>query len=279
MGLGGTGLMASQLLSPGTIGSEQWWRDEYDAATGQTHSVLEVGLDVGDGSSGASSGAFSGASDGASDGDGELYGPSDSALAQDSIAPIEEIRIEGGSSYDTRTGRERTSDGKLIQHEDPVTAQEMGQMQIRSSKSRLVVPSVGIDAKLLSMRTYTSGGRQIIKPPTSDNPYLVRDWTDPARAAEGMVVVAMHSIRGYPKLPGSRLIDISTGTARVKVGAEVLVDVHRYRITATDIVAKADAAGQAEVWREAPGKLLMVTCLQRSSGSSTSNVLITAQLV
>lgn len=179
--------------------------------------------------------------------------------------------------YDPDTGIETLADGTRIQSEDPVSADQVREMDVKPAKGRLRVPSVDVDAPLLSMHTYQHHGVRTITPPTHENPYVVRDWAEPGDT-DGMVVVATHSTRGRPDLPGSRLIDIDRGSSTVQKGAYVFVDGHKYVVSKVHNQSKGTVADDQDVWKDEPGKLLLITCLQRPAGKSQQNVIIEAHL-
>ena len=169
-------------------------------------------------------------------------------------------------------------DGSRAVLEDQPSESEIEQMNVADSAHRLVIPKVGVDTQLKVMSTYSRGGERMINPPTFEDAYLVRDWGDANEAEESMVVVALHSTRRLPDVAGSRLIDIEAGKARVGAGDEIGVDGHVYRVKAVHVQSKKSVPSAAELWRQEPGKLLIFTCLQRSSGRSLDNVIVEAYL-
>jgi hypothetical protein len=101
-----------------------------------------------------------------------------------------------------------------------------------------------------------------------------------AHARTGTVFVVMHSCRGGAICPGNYLIDVAAGTASVKTGADVSVNGLHYRVTGWKKVYKPDVHSDAAVWANAPGRLVLFTCLQITAQTeSIDNMIITAQLV
>ncbi|MCL6424394.1 class F sortase [Brachybacterium sp. JHP9] len=209
---------------------------------------------------------------------GTLVAGSAGALAVLNVWP-QEVASPSGSSpatYDPSAGRETLSDGRQVVLEDPISQEQVDQMDVQPSGLRMEVPAAGIFAEMRSMHSYLGeDGVKILNPPTSEHPYWVRDWADPVDGT-GMVVVATHSVRGLPEIPGSRLIDIDAGRSTLSPGDVILIGDRRFEVTVVHEELKGDLAGDQEIWADIPGKLLIVTCLQRSAGKSQKNIVIEA---
>lgn len=167
--------------------------------------------------------------------------------------------------------------GVALRLEDPPTKDQVAHMNPASSAHRFRVPSLGVDVALKEMNTYTEDGQRVINPPTMEDAYVVRDWAQVDDAPQGMMVLAMHSARPLPTIAGSRLIDVDSGTSRVKVGEKIEVDSLVYEVTGVSVQDKKTVP-QSGVWKDEPGKLLVFTCLQRPVGKSVNNVIIEARL-
>ncbi|MFT4010042.1 MAG: class F sortase [Nocardioidaceae bacterium] len=141
---------------------------------------------------------------------------------------------------------------------------------------RFVVPSVGLNVPLGALTMVGS----TITPPGVTSAYWVRNLgVAPAAAANGSVYVTMHSIHGAGEGPGDYLIDVSTGTAAVKPGARVQVAGKHYRVTGSTTIARSDLSSVHWVWRNVPGRLVVITCLQRPDAElAVKNVIIVAKL-
>lgn len=177
------------------------------------------------------------------------------------------------------TSIETLADGTQIQLEDPPTSSQRTQMRPTTTSHKLIIPDAGIDTTLKEMNLYTDGtGQKIINPPTSANPYLVRDY-GPPNSTTGMTVIAMHSIRDAPTIPGSKLINIDTQQATITPGALITIDTTTYRVTQIHNQNKQTVTTNTALWENKPGKLLLFTCLQRTQGKSTNNIAIEAQRV
>ena len=138
----------------------------------------------------------------------------------------------------------------------------------------LVVPSVDLAVPLGTLSAVDGE----ITPPGFTEAYWVRNLGVPVEEAQdGTVYVVTHSVQdGYA--PGNALIDVEAGEARVQEGAEIEVDGRRYTVEGSENIAKTELASQAELWEGEPGRLVLITCLQRVEGRSVDNVVITATL-
>jgi hypothetical protein len=141
----------------------------------------------------------------------------------------------------------------------------------------LRVPSTGLGVPLGELNEVNG----IIDPPGFSSAYLVRNYgATLANAGEGTVFVVMHSCRGGAVCPGNYLINVQAGVASVTTGADVYLDGLHYRVTGWQKVYKPDVHTDTSIWADAPGRLVLFTCLQvPSQTESTDNIVITAQLV
>lgn len=142
--------------------------------------------------------------------------------------------------------------------------------------ARFRAPSVGLDVPLgeLSMSDST------ITPPGFRSAYRVRNLgVSPDQATEGTVFVAMHSLRGGGKGPGNFLIDVDRQESRVAPGDRIEVAGVPYDVTSTELVPKDRLGATASIWTDEPGRLVVITCLQRPDGSpSVDNLVVRARL-
>jgi len=141
---------------------------------------------------------------------------------------------------------------------------------------RFSVPSVGLDVPLGALDAVDG----VIVPPGFTSAYAVRNRGVPlADAATGTVYVVMHSVRGGGVAPGNFLIDVDEGRSALSAGAEITVGSHSYRVTGSSIVGKGELASTGSLWESVPGRLVVITCLQKPDGSpSVDNAVITATL-
>lgn len=147
---------------------------------------------------------------------------------------------------------------------------------VTDSGTRFQVPSVGLDVALgeLSMADGT------ITPPGFTSAYRVRNLgVSLGRAASGTVFVAMHSLRGGGVGPGNYLIDVKDARARLASGAEIRIGGDSYTVTGSEAIDKSVIRTDENVWADRPGRLVVLTCLQRPQGGpSVDNIVIFAQL-
>ncbi|SMY03080.1 hypothetical protein BSP239C_03453 [Brevibacterium sp. 239c] len=162
-------------------------------------------------------------------------------------------------------------DDAQIQLEEPPDKAEVEDMQIEALDGDFQVPSVGLDTGLESM-TEVNGA---INPPGLHNGYVVRNHGTPDHPERGTTYVAIHSVQGA-ELPGNTLIDVDAGTAAVETGESVTLQDRDYTVTDSYTVSKTDISGDDRVWADEPGRLVILTCLQRASGRSADNVVIEA---
>ncbi|QAY61769.1 class F sortase [Microbacterium protaetiae] len=146
---------------------------------------------------------------------------------------------------------------------------------VDDTNTRFAVPSVGLDVPLGAL---TAVGDEIT-PPGFTSAYLVRNLgVTPQNAPEGTVFVVMHSLRDGAVGPGNYLIDVDSGTAAVHPGDEVDVSGVAYTVTGASDIIKTAIADDDDIWADQPGRLVVITCLQRPGGGpSHDNIVITAQ--
>lgn len=141
---------------------------------------------------------------------------------------------------------------------------------------RFAIPSVGLSVPLgaLSMTANT------LTPPGFTSAYLVRNLgTSIDDPEQGTVFVVMHSLREGGVGPGNYLIDVDDETASIAPGITVNVGDLSYTVTGDLAITKTGIQSQDDVWEDIPGKLVIITCLQRPGGRpSHENIVITAQL-
>lgn len=188
------------------------------------------------------------------------------------------VELPSGSVYDLDAQREILPDGAgTVRIDNPPTRDQVRTMGIGDTSHRLAIPTIGINSRLLAMNTYQSGGQTVINPPTSDNPYLVRDWDSTADPRAAMTVVAMHAIYQYRSLPGTRLSNAVTG-GTLTPGQSIFLDNHTYVVDRTRYIDKNHLGTADDLWDSPGGTLVLITCLQ-TGGRSTQNLVVTAHLI
>jgi hypothetical protein len=141
---------------------------------------------------------------------------------------------------------------------------------------RFSVPSVELNVPLGA--TSDIGGE--IVPPGFASAYYVQNLgVSPANAASGTVYVVMHSVRGGGTGPGNYLVDEATASSRVPDGTQIVAGSNTYTVTGSAEIAKTRLPEDANVWNSSPGRLIVITCIEKPDDSlSTNNLVITAQL-
>ncbi|MFJ5925024.1 class F sortase [Kitasatospora sp. NPDC092948] len=140
---------------------------------------------------------------------------------------------------------------------------------------RFVVPSVGLDVPLGTMNEVADS----VVPPGFTSAYRIDNLGTPTAPASGTVYVAMHSLRWGATGPGNYLFALDTGTSKVTPGAAIDVGGTRYVVDAATTVPKDDLPDTPEIWDDVPGRLVVLTCLEKPDNSpSVDNFVITAHL-
>lgn len=158
-----------------------------------------------------------------------------------------------------------------------LSSETLQQMDVvEETGARFKVPSVGLNVPLGAM---TMVGNEIT-PPGFASAYLVRNLgVQPEKASDGTVFLAVHSLRNGAIGPGNYLIDIENQKADLEPGVVINVDGLEYHVTGSTKVGKTDLGKEQSVWANEPGRLVVITCLQRPSGGrSLDNIVITAEL-
>lgn len=162
-----------------------------------------------------------------------------------------------------------SAESTLGQLASPTAIPEVGE--------NLRVPSVGLDVPIRLVSEVDG----TITPPGIDAVYLVSNrGVGLDRADQGTIYLAMHSLPGARNAPGNALVDVPNGRAALEDGAHIDVGTRRYEVTRTEIVDIDELPTRADVWLNSPGRLVIITSLQREDGARpTENVVITAKLL
>lgn len=163
--------------------------------------------------------------------------------------------------------------GNRVHLEDPLPE---GQTASSPTRARFTVGAVGLDVPLDTLDA-TDG---VIEPPGFTSAYWVENrGVSFENPADGTVFVAMHSLRGGGVAPGNYLIDVQNRRSKVQPGDAITVGASRYTVTQAGPVQKTDIADRSDIWADSPGRLVVITCLQRPQGGpSVQNMVIEAQL-
>lgn len=144
-----------------------------------------------------------------------------------------------------------------------------------NSVDRLVIPSLSVDADLMPMSI--SGGR--INPPNGTDAFWVDDWCQPGGHADCTSIIAFHSGRDGRDALGNAFIT-DDGTSTLTSGEPVYANGQRYEVIETFPVSKAALPSTDAVWKDAPGRLVLITCIQQGTGlRSVENSVVVAQAV
>lgn len=144
----------------------------------------------------------------------------------------------------------------------------------QQDNDRFIVPSVGLDVPLGALDDVDG----VITPPGFTSAYRVRNkGVSLSQARAGTVFVVMHSLMGGGMGPGNYLIDAERGSSRVSNGAVVHVAGLGYKVTGSMAIKRGQLADRADVWRNAPDRLVIITCLLTRGGNApVDNMVITA---
>lgn len=131
--------------------------------------------------------------------------------------------------------------------------------RVRRTGERFEAPAQDLSVPLLSAVAVDG----VINPPSLTEAFRYREYGDPGRPGSGTVVVAVHSVRGGAG-PGNALVAPGAGgdggpAVRVAVGDPLVVAGVTYRVTGTQVLAKAEVAADASIWRGEDG-LVVLTC-------------------
>lgn len=199
------------------------------------------------------------------------------------------IGLGGYVGYDWWSSRNAPKDmsGNAIhlEEEDIPSPEEVEQMDVKeeardttvksSAKLKFRAPSVGLETPVGSMKSVNG----MIKPPGFDRAYLVSNIGHSLHENnEGTVYLVMHSVR-RGEAPGNHLIDVESAKPRLHEGDEVSLGSYKYRVTGAESVKKSSIVNTGKVWEDVPGKLVIITCLQRPTGYSVKNTIIYAEKI
>lgn len=141
-----------------------------------------------------------------------------------------------------------------------------------------IVPKVGISVPYVFINTYFKKGIEVINPPTLEEAYVLRHWGMPGSNTD-TTVVALHSVRKYPDIPGSKLVNYSTMEPSLIAGDEIFVDGFKYIVHSSFQQSKSTVARDSSLWEHRAGRLLVVTCVPpRKREKTRSNIIIEAFL-
>jgi hypothetical protein len=156
------------------------------------------------------------------------------------------------------------------------------ELPVPASDVHVSAPAVGLDLPVLPL-TPRAG---VINPPTLTAAYWIEPYGAPVgdvAEADNTLYLAAHSTSAgeYGFDP---LMDPDGGDSTLEPGDVVQVSTPGgsvgYEVERTERYAKGELPAAAEVWESRPGRLVLITCLQRGDGgASTENLVVFAHSV
>jgi hypothetical protein len=151
-----------------------------------------------------------------------------------------------------------------------------------SSATHVVIPSVGLDLPMLPL----APAEGVIDPPLLTAAYWIEPYGAPvgsADQADNTLYLAAHSA-GYGTDGFDPLLDADHEATTLATGDLVEVRTPEgtvtYAVTSAQRYAKEALPAAAEVWEQAPGRLVLITCFQRTGGRlATENLVVVAEAV
>ncbi|WP_087623294.1 hypothetical protein [Aeromicrobium sp. PE09-221] len=189
------------------------------------------------------------------------------------------IAMSETSSQPGRHSAAQDMNGNPIQF-DPGTMPdeaEVERMQVEEDGGlRLRVPSVDLDVPLGSLASVDGE----ITPPGFTSAYYVRNrGVTPDGGGDGTLVVVTHSLREPGVAPGNFLIDVKEQIATLPTDSIVMIGDTSYAVRDSYPIARTEVADDSRVWNNAPGRLVLITCLQTGSSPAVANIVIEASLI
>lgn len=147
------------------------------------------------------------------------------------------------------------------------------------SSVTLSIPAVGLELPVLPL-TPAAGA---IDPPTLTEAYWVEPYGDPVgdpAASDNTLYIAGHTWGGGDAA-FNPLLDDSGQRGALTVGDAIEVrtptGTAEYTVTGTESYARGALPSAADVWEASPGRLVLISCLQREDGPPTENVVVVAE--
>jgi hypothetical protein len=213
------------------------------------------------------------------------------ALAVAAVLAVAGIVVTGVGVLDGPTGRHALGGSLTLLDDEPVAAADAPAVEAAaatgpaitpppSSPVHLVIPGVDLDLPLLA---HTPRGG-VINPPTLTAGYWIEQYGAPVGSADqatNTLYIAAHSA-GRGKYGFDPILDTDhEGSALVQGDALEVVTPQGtvvYTVERTQRYGKDELPGASEVWEAVPGRLILITCFQRSDGHpSTENLVVFAQ--
>jgi hypothetical protein len=164
--------------------------------------------------------------------------------------------------------------------EAPTTSATPTPLRTPSSDKHVRIDALGIDLPLLPLTP--RGG--VIDPPVLTAAYWIEPYGDPvasADQADNTLYIAAHS-DGSGENGFDPLLNADHRSGAIGAGDVIEVETPRgtvsYTVERTQRYGKNQLAGAEEVWEAVPGRLVLITCFQRTDGrATTENFVVFAQ--
>lgn len=141
------------------------------------------------------------------------------------------------------------------------------------------VPAVGLSVNVGQMSVPAGAA---VDPPTMGSAYWLSNYGQ-AGASTRTAYIAGHTCRGACSAAFSPFLNITNSTYRVHKGDKVIVTTpsatYDYTVTDVELYQKTTIKSESELWKNIPGRLVLVTCFQYYGGtSSQQNLVVYTQL-
>ncbi len=162
----------------------------------------------------------------------------------------------------------------------PALPSEGATLPTPSSAVHVSVPALDLDLPVLP---HTPRGGAI-NPPTLTAAYWIQPYGEPVGAAgqaDNTIYLAAHST-GTGEYGFDPLMETDGGGSTLDAGDVIEVSTPQgtagYTVDHTERYAKGELADATEVWEAVPGRLVLITCVQRGGGrASTENLVVFAE--
>jgi sortase (surface protein transpeptidase) len=197
------------------------------------------------------------------------------------------VTFATGTPVDTPLGRwiPPIDEKKAAIAEDAAAEQQVAEQNggvipdpVPGEPLHLAIPAVGLDVDVLSMSVPES---RELDPPGPYRAYWISDYGTAGAASTNTTYIAGHTYRDGSAV-FNPLLDVPQSAGAVHAGDQIAVTTPEgevdYTITSTELYDKVSVEQQDELWKQVPGRLVVVTCFQYNGGTSSSqNFVVYAQ--
>ncbi|MDR0436568.1 MAG: hypothetical protein LBH11_07470 [Propionibacteriaceae bacterium] len=153
-------------------------------------------------------------------------------------------------------------DGNAVQPDEPIPDDEewLNRVDLQEiSGARFIVDSVGLNVPYGEVNEVDG----VLNPPNFRGVFRVRNrGVDLPQASQGTVYLITHSVLTPGHAPGNYLMDIYKGTWSLAPGDIIQVNGTRYVADSYTLVDGDQLGSYPEFWRDEPGRLIIITCMQ-----------------